>query len=129
MGKKKKPIYRIVVADARSPRDGRFIEEIGYYNPNTEPMTIQFEEDKVKYWLKSGAQPTSTVRSLFRREGLLYKLRLIKRNLPEETVNSEMQKFFEANKSKREREIAKKIRYKQNKAKSKTEKKKVEEAK
>ena len=126
MGKKKKPIYRIIVADARSPRDGRFIEEIGYYNPNTEPMTIQFQEEKVKYWLKSGAQPTNTVKSLFQREGLLYKMRMIKRNLPEEEINSEMQKFVEAKKSKHEREIAKKIRNKQNKKKSNKESKKEE---
>ena len=129
MGKKKKPVYRIIVADARSPRDGRFIEEIGFYDPNTEPMTIHYKEDKVKYWLKNGAQPTATVRSLFQREGLLYKLRMIKRNLPEETIESEMQKFFEAKKSKHEKEIAKKINRKTKKAKSKTEKKEGEEAK
>jgi small subunit ribosomal protein S16 len=129
MGKKKKPIYRIVVADARSPRDGRFIEEVGFYDPNTEPMTIQYKEDKIKYWLNSGAQPTNTVRSLLKREGFLYKIRMIKRNLAPENIENEMQKFNEAKKSKHEREIAKKTRRKQNKTKIKSEKKEGEEAK
>jgi small subunit ribosomal protein S16 len=65
MGAKKKPFYRIVVADSRSPRDGRFIEEIGYYNPTTDPTTIQIDEEKAKDWLSKGAQPSDTVKALF----------------------------------------------------------------
>ena len=64
MGMKKKPFYRLVVTDSRSPRDGRFIEEIGYYNPVTEPAVIKFDEERAKYWLSVGAQPTETTRSL-----------------------------------------------------------------
>ena len=62
MGAKKSPFYRIIVADSRSPRDGRFIEEVGYYNPMTEPVTLKVEEEKVQKWLASGAQPTETVK-------------------------------------------------------------------
>ena len=65
MGAKKKPFYRIVVADSRSPRDGRFIEEIGYYNPTTDPTTIKIDTDKAKDWLSKGAQPSDTVKALF----------------------------------------------------------------
>lgn len=71
MGKKKKPFYRIVVADARAPRDGRFIEEIGYYDPLKEPAEVKINEDKALYWLKNGAQLTATTRSLFGKAGLI----------------------------------------------------------
>ncbi len=73
-GKKKTPHYRIVVADSRSPRDGRFIEEIGYYNPRTNPTTVTVEEDKAVDWMLKGAQPSETVRSLFKKEGIMDKL-------------------------------------------------------
>ena len=63
MGAKKAPFYRIVVADSRSPRDGKFIEEIGYYNPLTEPVEVKVNEEKVSQWLSNGAQPTETVTS------------------------------------------------------------------
>ena len=61
MGAKKRPFYRVVVADARAPRDGRFIEQVGYYNPMTEPHTVQIKLDRVDYWLGVGAQPSDTV--------------------------------------------------------------------
>lgn len=64
MGAKKAPFYRIVVADSRFPRDGRFIEEVGYYDPMTEPATIKVDLEKVDKWLSTGAQPTDTVRSI-----------------------------------------------------------------
>ena len=64
MGAKKAPFYRIVVADSRYPRDGRFIEEVGYYDPMTEPATIKLDNEKVQKWLANGAQPTETVRSI-----------------------------------------------------------------
>ncbi len=70
MGAKKNPFYRIVVADSRSPRDGRCIEEIGTYNPLTEPATIQVDADKVKTWIQNGAQPTDTVRALLIKAGV-----------------------------------------------------------
>ena len=64
MGAKKAPFYRIVVADSRYPRDGRFIEEVGYYDPMTNPATIKLDNEKVEKWLANGAQPTETVRSI-----------------------------------------------------------------
>ena len=69
MGMKKKPFYRVVVADIRSPRDGRFIEEIGYYNPMTKPAEIKVDNDRARYWLSVGAQPTDTVRILLKKTG------------------------------------------------------------
>ncbi len=74
MGAKKRPFYRLVVADSRSPRDGRFIEEIGYYNPLTNPAQIKIDEEKALKWLSDGAQPSDTVRSLFRQTGILKKV-------------------------------------------------------
>ena len=71
MGAKKAPFYRIVVADARSPRDGRCIEEIGTYNPLTEPATITVDAEKAQTWIKNGAQPTDTVRGLLKNAGVL----------------------------------------------------------
>ena len=71
MGAKKNPYYRIVVADSHFQRDGRFIEEIGYYNPITEPAVIKFDEEKAKHWLSTGAQPTETVRGLLKKSGLI----------------------------------------------------------
>ncbi|MBQ7868118.1 MAG: 30S ribosomal protein S16 [Clostridia bacterium] len=71
MGMKKMPFYRVVVADERSPRDGRFIEEIGYYNPMTEPATIKIDAEKAQQWLKNGAQPTDTARTLLKKSGVI----------------------------------------------------------
>ena len=71
MGAKKRPSYRIVAADSRSPRDGRFIEAFGFYDPVTEPATVKVDADRARHWLSVGAQPTDTVRDIFRRAGLL----------------------------------------------------------
>jgi len=71
MGAKKQPTYRFVVADARSPRDGRFIEILGHYNPRTEPKTVEVDETKAKDWLAKGAQPSETVRRLFAERGIM----------------------------------------------------------
>ena len=71
MGAKKKPFYRVVVADSRSPRDGAFIETIGHYNPLTDPATIVIDEEKALKWLRQGAQPTETVASLLRKLGIM----------------------------------------------------------
>ena len=71
MGKKKAPTYRVVVADSRSPRDGRFIEEIGSYNPGTEPATVQIDAEKASKWISNGAVPTETVRSLLKKSGII----------------------------------------------------------
>jgi small subunit ribosomal protein S16 len=70
MGAKKAPFYRVVVADSRSPRDGRFIEEIGYYNPISEPTEISINEEKALQWLKNGAEPSETVKQLLKTTGI-----------------------------------------------------------
>ena len=70
MGAKKSPFYRLVVSDSRYPRDGRFIEEIGYYDPTREPAQIHIDEEKANQWLANGAQPSDTVRSLFKKVGI-----------------------------------------------------------
>ncbi|MBC7341752.1 MAG: 30S ribosomal protein S16 [Clostridia bacterium] len=70
MGGKKKPFYRVIVADSRSPRDGRFIEELGYYDPLRDPAAIEIDKDKVAKWMACGAQPTESVKSLLRRAGI-----------------------------------------------------------
>ncbi|MGM9531792.1 30S ribosomal protein S16 [Intestinibacter sp.] len=73
MGSNKKPFYRIVVADSRAPRDGKFIEEIGYYNPVSEPKQIKINDEKANKWLKVGAQPTDTVKKLLQGQGIIEK--------------------------------------------------------
>ena len=71
MGAKKAPFYRLVVTNSRSPRDGKFIEEIGYYNPISEPKDIKIDAEKAKKWLSDGAQPSDTVRHLFKKAGII----------------------------------------------------------
>jgi small subunit ribosomal protein S16 len=70
VGARKDPVWRVVVADRRSPRDGRFIETVGRYNPQTEPSTIVLDEARIRYWLSQGAQPTGTVKKLLRIQGI-----------------------------------------------------------
>ncbi len=74
MGAKKHPFYRLVVADARSPRDGRFIDEIGYYDPTRDPAVVKIDAEKAMRWMQNGAQPTDTARSLLRQAGILRQL-------------------------------------------------------
>lgn len=71
LGAKKNPYYHVVVADSRYPRDGRFIEEIGSYNPLTEPSTLTVDAEKAKEWIAKGAQPTDTVKALFKKNGII----------------------------------------------------------
>ena len=71
MGAKKAPFYRLVVADSRYPRDGRFIEELGYYDPTKEPSLVKVDDEKVKSWIAKGAQPTDTVKSILKKNGTL----------------------------------------------------------
>ena len=93
MGKKRQPIYKVVAADARSPRDGRIIEAIGLYNPKTEPATVDIKEDRALYWLGVGAQPTTTVKNLLSKKGILLKKELIKKGLSEDKVNAEVEEW------------------------------------
>ena len=93
MGKKKQPIYKVVAADARSPRDGKFLEAIGHYNPLTNPHSIEINEDRANYWLNCGAQPTATVKSLLNQTGILLKRELVKKGLSEDKVQAEIEKW------------------------------------
>ncbi len=88
MGKKKQPIYKVVAADARSPRDGKFLEAVGIYNPLTNPHTIDLKEDRVNYWLDNGAQPTDTVKSLLSQTGINLKRDIAKRKLSDEKAEA-----------------------------------------
>jgi small subunit ribosomal protein S16 len=93
IGKKKQPIYKVVAADSRSPRDGKFLESIGLYNPLTNPHTLDIKEDRALYWLEVGAQPTDTVASLLRQKGITLKLELKKKGLSEEKISEEIEKW------------------------------------
>lgn len=85
-GRTHRPFYHIVAADARSPRDGRFIEEIGYYNPKKDPAEIVIDIEKALKWLKNGAQPTETVKSLLSKQGILLQFHLYKKGKSEEEI-------------------------------------------
>ena len=117
MGKKKQPIYKMVAADSRSPRDGKFLEAVGFYNPLTNPHTLDLKEDRIMYWLNVGAQPTNTVKSLLRQKGITLKKELISKGLDEEKVKSELenwQKMKEAGSIKKaDRKLSKKAKAKQ----------------
>jgi len=90
IGKKKQPVYKVVAADSRSPRDGKFLEAIGLYNPLTDPLTLDIKEDRALYWLNVGAQPTDTVKSLLRNKGIILKRELLRRGLADDKIQEEM---------------------------------------
>jgi small subunit ribosomal protein S16 len=119
MGRKKKPFYRIVAVDSRKPRDGRYLENLGTYDPLPDPFEVQVNEDRVFYWLGVGATPSDTVRSLLRREGILFKWDLKKRNLSDEEMDQEM-KRWEVIQLERRRKLEKKL---EEKAETKKEEK------
>lgn len=133
MGKKNQPIYKVVAADSRSPRDGKFLEAIGIYNPLTDPHTLELKEDRVNYWLNNGAQPTDTVKSLFRQKGITLKKELAKKGLSEDKINAELEswkKMKEAGSLKKadKKKSKKKSEAKQAEEDAKSEVKTVEEA-
>jgi len=116
MGKKKQPIYKIVAADSRSPRDGKFLEAVGFYNPLTNPHTLDLKEDRILYWLSVGALPTSTVKSLLRQRGITLKKELMSKGVDEEKIKSEIedwQKLKEVgSKKKPEKKLSRKAKAK-----------------
>jgi len=93
MGRKKKPFYRIVVTDSRSPRDGKYIECVGTYNPLVNPPNIQLKEEKINYWLDQGVIPSDTVGSLLRQKGLILKRRLKECNFDDARIEEELKKW------------------------------------
>ena len=110
MGKKDFPVYKIVAADSRSPRDGKFIDAVGLYDPKTHPMTIDVKEERVIYWLKNGAQSTPTVRSLLRRKGITFKFHLMKKGLSKEEIQKKMDEWSSLHEHRAEKELEKKKR-------------------
>lgn len=132
MGRKKKPFYRIVVTDSRAPRDGRYIENIGHYNPVENPPVIQINEESANYWLDQGAKPSDTVRSLMKKEGVLFRRSLSKKGFDEAQIADELKKW-EALKVQQQKDAenkaeAKKKQEEKDKAKAEAEAKKAEEA-
>lgn len=93
MGKKKQAFYRIVATDSRTRRDGKFIDNIGYYNPITDPAEIVVDEEKVFQWLKNGAIPSDTVKSLFSKKGIMLKWHFIKEGHDQDKINEEYKKW------------------------------------
>ncbi len=129
MGKKKQPIYKVVAADERSPRDGRIIEALGLYNPITDPATVEIKEDRVLYWLGVGAIPTTTVKSLLSKKGILYKRELLKSGLSDEEANQKIDEWLKQQEAKLSLKAEKKASLKEKKKESvKEEDKSVPEA-
>jgi small subunit ribosomal protein S16 len=118
VGKKKQPMYKIVAADSRASRTGRFIDSIGMYNPLVNPMIIDVNETRLISWLKRGAQPTETVKSLLQRKGLWLKWTLVKKGADETTVNAEMEKWQTLQTEKATRDAERKARRKAAKKKA-----------
>ncbi len=118
MGKKKQPVYKLVAADSRSPRDGKFIEAIGLYNPLTDPATINLKEERALYWLNCGAQPTETVKSILSRKGVILRYDLMKRKSSPEQIEQELEKFKMLQEDKAKRLSEKKEKKKSTKKKA-----------
>ncbi len=112
MGKKKQPLYKIVAADSRAKRDGRFLEAVGSYNPRTNPMFIELKEERVYYWLERGAQPSDTVRNLLSRKGLWLKWHLKRKKADEATIAAAFEKWQMAQPLKLQKEHERKVRRK-----------------
>ncbi len=110
MGKKRQPVYKIVAVDARSPRDGKFLEDLGQYNPTKDPHFINIKEDRAIYWLDNGAQPTDTVNSLFRKTGINLRVDLMKRGLAPEAVEAEVSKWKESKSALPTKKVSKKAK-------------------
>lgn len=96
MGRKKRPYYRVVAADSRAPRDGRFIENVGTYEPLSTPYQVDLVEDRIFYWLGNGAQPTRTVRNLLEKKGLWLKWDMMKKGVAEDKIAEALVDFFAA---------------------------------
>lgn len=108
-GRKKKPFYHIIIADSRSPRDGRFIEKIGSYNPLTVPATIEVDREKAFEWLQKGAQPTDTVRSILRFKGVMFRMHLQKGVRKEALTQEEADKKYQEYVGEKDAKIAKRF--------------------
>lgn len=108
MGKKKQPVYKVVAADVRSPRDGKFIEAIGLYNPKANPAVMDIQEDRALYWLGVGAQPTETVKNILSKKGILLKKDLQKHGKSEEEINAKIDEWVKLQEAKKASKQSKK---------------------
>jgi small subunit ribosomal protein S16 len=109
-GKKKHPIYKLVATDIRSPRNGGYLEALGQYNPQTNPITLKINEPRVEHWLRKGAKPSDTVRSLLRRTGFWLRWTLIRQGKDEATVMSIMERWQMLQADKMKHEADRKVR-------------------
>jgi small subunit ribosomal protein S16 len=117
IGRKKLPIYQIVAADSKSPRDGKFLEVLGRYEPSKKPHQILLNKERVAYWLGVGAQPTDTTRNLIKSTGLLYETYMRRKGKSEDTIVSEMEKWQKQLEERTQRRLMRKsIRRKRKKA-------------
>jgi small subunit ribosomal protein S16 len=121
MGRKKMPVYKIVAADSRARRDGRFIESVGQYDPNFHPAKVDLNESRALYWLKNGAQPTLTVRNLLSGKGLMLKHHLMKKGTDEQKISAELSKWESTQENKLRKIQDKKLKRKEKKKKASTE--------
>ena len=121
-GKKGYPIYKLVATDIRAPRGGGYIEALGQYNPNTNPVTVSFKETRIEHWLRKGAQPTDTVRSLLRRNGFWLKWTLARQGKDEATVAKVMERWQMQQAEKVRHEADRKVRRAVKKKKAAAEK-------
>ncbi|UWX58608.1 30S ribosomal protein S16 [Chlorobaculum sp. MV4-Y] len=112
-GRKKMPFYQIVAADGRAPRDGKFLEVVGHYNPTAKPHTVTIEKDRVAYWLNVGAQPTDTVHSLIRGTGLFHEMNLKRRGLSESDIAAQMEAWQQKEAERRQKRLNAKLRRRQ----------------
>jgi len=107
------PFYQIVAADGRAPRDGKFLEVIGHYNPTAKPHAVTIEKDRVAYWLNVGAQPTETAHSLIRATGLLHEMNLKRRGFSESDIATEMEAWQQREAERRQKRLTAKSRRRQ----------------
>jgi small subunit ribosomal protein S16 len=126
-GRKKRPFYRIVAADSRAPRDGRFIELVGTYDPLPEVAEVDFKEERIIHWLQNGAQPTATVKNLLQNKGIWLKWTLIKKGADDAKIAEELAKWETVQEEKLKRLALKREEAKSKKAKAKTEETAAEE--
>ena len=109
-GRRKRPLHHIVVADSRSPRDGRIIEDLGRFNNITAVNELKLDEERAIHWLKQGAQPSDTVRSIFKKQGIMYKMHLMRWGKSEEEIEEALAEWREAREAKEEKEPSRKER-------------------
>jgi len=128
MGRKKRPFYRIVAADQRSPRDGRFIETLGYYDPLVDSKNLEIKRDRVTYWLEQGAQPSGTVKNLLQREGIIHRLAMQKQGYDSAKIEEEMKKWELLQVERAKRKEAKLAQAASEKKKAAAEKKEAEKS-